>query len=151
MHLIRVARTVPIALLMSLGGSRDVARGADPPVTVIRAVTVISAERATPLQHAYVRIANGRITDVSTHALTGDLAVDGRGRFLIPGLIDSHTHLRSTSGMQAPQRAAHPDLVAQADAQEPRSYVYFGFTVAERIERDGGLGGHFASAAVPTA
>jgi imidazolonepropionase-like amidohydrolase len=128
MNLSRVASTVAIALLMSLGGPRNVARSADPPVTVIRDVTVISAERAAPLEHAYVRLANGRIADVSTYALTGDLAIDGRGRFLIPGLIDSHTHLRSTPGMQAPQRAVHPDLVAQADAQEPRSYLYFGFT-----------------------
>ena len=55
------------------------------PVTVISDVTVISAERSTPLEHAYVRIANGRIADVSTHTLTGDRTVDGRGDFLFLG------------------------------------------------------------------
>jgi hypothetical protein len=95
---------------------------------VISDVTVISPERLTPLEHAYVGIADGRIAEVSGRPLKGDLRVDGRGKFLIPGLIDSHTHLGTVPGMLSPQRAAHPYVAAQADAQEPRSYLYFGFT-----------------------
>ena len=96
--------------------------------TVISDVTVISPERAEPLEHAYVAIENGRITAVGTRPLKGDPQIDGRGRFLIPGLIDSHTHLREVPGMGSLQRDAHPDLVAEEEAQEPRSYLYFGFT-----------------------
>jgi imidazolonepropionase-like amidohydrolase len=95
---------------------------------IIRDVTVISPERPEPLQHAHVRIRDGRIAEVSTSALSGTRQIDGRGRFLIPGLIDSHMHLGTVPGMVGPQRAAHPDLVAAADAQEPRSYLYFGYT-----------------------
>jgi imidazolonepropionase-like amidohydrolase len=95
---------------------------------VISDVTVISPERPAPLEHAYVRIADGRIAEVSGQPLKGDLTVDGRRKFLIPGLIDSHTHLGNVPAMLPPQRAAHQDIAAQADAQEPRSYLYFGFT-----------------------
>lgn len=118
-----------VGLFVSLGCLQIVdARSADAPATVISDVTVISPERASPLAHAWVRIANGRISDVGTKPLTGDVFVDGRGEFLVPGLIDSHVHLGSVPGMLAPQRAAHPDLAAQAIAQEPHSYLYFGFT-----------------------
>ena len=87
------------------------ASGPDAATTVISDVTVISSERPA-LTHAYVRIANGRIAEVSRQPLKGDLTVDGRGRFLILGLIDSHTHLGSVPGMLSPQRSAHPDLAA---------------------------------------
>jgi imidazolonepropionase-like amidohydrolase len=96
--------------------------------TVISDVTVISPERSEPLEHAYVQIENGRIAAVSRQPLKGDPQIDGRGKFLIPGLIDSHTHLRQVPGMNTAQLSAHPDLVAEEEAQEPRSYLYFGFT-----------------------
>jgi imidazolonepropionase-like amidohydrolase len=128
-NLTRTRLVLAVSLLTACcWGLQNVARGADAPTTVISDITVISAERSTPLEHAYLRIANGRIAEVSRRPLKGDLTVDGRGKFLIPGLIDSHTHLGSVPGMLAPQRSARPDLVAQADAQEPRSYLYFGFT-----------------------
>jgi imidazolonepropionase-like amidohydrolase len=117
-----------ISLLTAFCSLQTWARGADAPTTVISDVTVISPERLAPLEHAYVRIAEGRIAEVSGQPLKGDLKVDGRNKFLIPGLIDSHTHLGSVPGMLSPQRAAHWDVAAQADAQEPRSYLYFGFT-----------------------
>jgi imidazolonepropionase-like amidohydrolase len=127
---IRSTRNVSLAisLLTALGGLQTGPGGAAGPTTVISDVTVISPERLAPLERAYVRIADGRIAEVSGQPLKGDLKVDGRGKFLIPGLIDSHTHLGSVPGMLSPQRAAHRDVAAQADAQEPRSYLYFGFT-----------------------
>ncbi len=117
-----------ICLLTAFCALQTGADGADAPTTVIRDVTVISPERPAPLEHAYVQIADGRIAAVSGRPLEGDLKVDGRGKFLIPGLIDSHTHLGSVPGMLSPQRAAHQDITTQANAQEPRSYLYFGFT-----------------------
>ncbi len=46
--------------------------------TVISDVTVISPERAEPLEHAYVGIENGRITAVSTQHLKADQKGDLR-------------------------------------------------------------------------
>ena len=40
------------------------------------------------------------------------VAIDGRGLYLIPGLIDSHVHLEFIPGMSAEQEQAHPDMQA---------------------------------------
>jgi imidazolonepropionase-like amidohydrolase len=99
---------------------------------VISDVTLISPERTAPLEHAHVRIADGRIKEVSERPLEGGEQINGTGRYLIPGLIDSHVHLAVSPGFPAPMTAAdaaaHPDIVAEALGQDPKSYLYFGFT-----------------------
>jgi imidazolonepropionase-like amidohydrolase len=99
---------------------------------VVSDVTVVSPDRAAPLEHAYVRIDEGRIAEVSTRPLRGESEIDGRGRFLVPGLIDSHVHLALPPGFPAPmtpeQAAAHPEVVAAALEQDPKSFLYYGFT-----------------------
>jgi len=104
----------------------------DPADLVISDVTVISAERARALEHAYVRLRAGRIQQVSDHPLRGGRQIDGSGRYLIPGLVDTHVHLAIPPGfpaaMTAEDAAANPDVVAEALAQDPKSYLYFGFT-----------------------
>jgi imidazolonepropionase-like amidohydrolase len=103
-----------------------------PSGVVVADVTVVSPERAEPLKHAYVRIVDGRIVDVSERPLRGEQELDGTGRYLIPGLIDSHVHLAVAPGfpsaMTSKQAADHPDVVAAALAQDPKSYLFFGFT-----------------------
>jgi imidazolonepropionase-like amidohydrolase len=99
---------------------------------VVSDVTVISPERTTPLTHAYVRIVDGKITEVSERRLRGERQIDGTGRYLIPGLIDSHVHLAVSPGypaaMTAEQARAHPAIVAGNLAQDPRSFLFYGFT-----------------------
>lgn len=132
----------PAALFAAfiVGSAAAGAQGVPP--LVIRDVTVISPERAVPLEHAHVRIREGRIDEISVKPLGEERQIDGRGRFLIPGLIDSHMHLGSVPGMLDAQEMAQPDLASAARAQEPRSYLYFGFTTVlslgatpERIRR----------------
>lgn len=53
---------------------------------------------------------------------------DGTGKYLIPGLIDSHVHLASISGLNAPLKKKYPDLVDHYYDQLPKSYLYFGYT-----------------------
>ncbi len=111
--------------------SQSVSR--DPPTgLVISNVTLISAERSVPLEHAYVRIIEGRITEVSERQLRGAEEIDGTGRFLIPGLIDTHVHLAVPPGFPASMTAeaadTNPGIVAETLAQDPKSYLYFGFT-----------------------
>jgi imidazolonepropionase-like amidohydrolase len=99
---------------------------------VVSNVTIVSAERAAPLARAYVRILDGRIAEISEQPLRGEQEIDGTGRYLTPGLIDSHTHLAVSPGfpsaMTAAQAAAHPVVVAATLAQDPKSYLFFGFT-----------------------
>jgi len=98
---------------------------------VIEDITLISPERQKPLEHANVRIVNGVITEVSTSKLVSNTQVkrlDGSGRYLIPGLIDSHVHLAKVPSMTGRHKQQYPELKAAFLKQQPRSYLYFGFT-----------------------
>jgi len=98
----------------------------------IRDVTVVSAERNAPLEHAHVVIRGRDIVSVDAppprDAPAGVTAIDGAGRYLTAGLIDGHVHLAGVPGMTDAQEQARPELAAAYDRQLPRSYLYFGFT-----------------------
>jgi imidazolonepropionase-like amidohydrolase len=98
--------------------------------TVISNVTVISSERSAPLPHASVVIRDGKIIEVGTDLVAGAHAkvIDGRGGFLIPGLIDSHVHVGNQGPLDDDAIEKHPELLEAYRAQLPRSYLAFGFT-----------------------
>ena len=98
--------------------------------TVIENVTVISAERSAPLAHAVVVVRDGRIAEVGTNLVAGAHTnqIDGRGGFLVPGLIDSHVHVGNMGPLDDDAIEKHPDLLEAYHAQLPRSYLAFGFT-----------------------
>ena len=97
---------------------------------VIEDVTVISPERQAPLSHSTVVLREGRIAEIGTNLVAGPHAkkVDGRDRFLIPGLIDSHVHPGDLSVLDGDAIDAHPELVQAYRTQLPRSFLAFGFT-----------------------
>jgi imidazolonepropionase-like amidohydrolase len=119
------------ALLAALGGARvsGPERPADD-ITVIENVTLISPERAAPLAHAYVIVRDGRISYVGTRAPAVARArrIDGSGRFLIPGLIDSHVHVGHSAALDDDAIDAHPELWAAYRARVPLAYLAFGYT-----------------------
>jgi imidazolonepropionase-like amidohydrolase len=98
--------------------------------TIIKNVTLISPERATPMLHADVMIRDGRITKIGRNLGAGPRArrIDGTGRFLIPGFIDSHVHADHSAALDDEAIAAHPELWNAYRAQVPRAYLAFGFT-----------------------
>lgn len=84
----------------------------------IEHVTIVSAERAAPLENATVSIRDDKITRISSGNSAGALRgshpgpqiIDGHGLYLVPGLMDSHVHLSSLAGMTAEQENLHPDI-----------------------------------------
>jgi imidazolonepropionase-like amidohydrolase len=106
---------------------------------VISNVTVISAEREAPLANAYVRIVDDLVVEVSAEPLEGERTLDGEGGFLIPGLIDGHVHLDVLPVLRPEDEAKHPGLGQVLREQEPRSYLYFGFTTVVDLSRDPGF------------
>ncbi len=54
--------------------------------------------------------------------------IDGTGKFIIPGLIDSHVHLPGVQGMLPHHIEKYPELATEFKSQMPRSYLYYGFT-----------------------
>src|SRR5262249_48665748 len=97
-------------------------------------VTIVSPEHLDQIAQGNVLIEDGRIVSVDRNKGTKRPAkaavVSGKGKFLIPGLIDSHVHLASIPGMQMAfdPAAAKPTMVTEYYAQLPRSYLYFGYT-----------------------
>ena len=99
---------------------------------LIRNVQIISSEDVTARRATDVLVRNGRIFDIGEKAASqasGSAAIlDGTGRYLIPGLIDGHTHLNEVPGMTFDHERNFPDVSSEARDQIPRSYLYHGFT-----------------------
>ena len=97
---------------------------------VIAGVTVISPERSEPLRDATVVIRGDHIAEIGTDLVAGAHAqkIDGAGRFLVPGLIDSHVHVGNMGPLDDDAIESHPELLRAYRSQLPRSYLAFGFT-----------------------
>jgi imidazolonepropionase-like amidohydrolase len=124
-----------IALVCALGcGAREPRTAADAGQRDIwiRDVTVVSPERARPLAGAHVHLRGDRIVWIGTahppDLSPGAMEIDGRGRFLVPGLIDGHVHLSDVPGVPTDELGKMPGIEAAYFRQLPRSYLYFGFT-----------------------
>lgn len=101
---------------------------------LIENVTVLSADNAEASSEKFVLLTNGRIAQISDVVIESQQdtqRIDGRGKFLTPGILDSHVHVSSIPGLGfvSEERAQqHPDLVDAYLAQQPRSYLYHGVT-----------------------
>ena len=93
-----------VALLLVFAARSPTTRGAEarqavaaPPRVAIVGATLIDGTGGPPLTDMTVLISGGRITAVGTRVATpvpgGARTIDGRGKFLIPGLWDMHVHL----------------------------------------------------------
>jgi hypothetical protein len=118
------------ALVILHVGPAAHAQRVDDEGAVVENVTLISPERGAPLLHADVFLRDGRISEIGRNLVFGSHArrINGSGRFLIPGLIDSHVHTGHSAALDDDAIDAHPELWAAYRAQVPRAYLAFGFT-----------------------
>ena len=99
---------------------------------LIKDVTVVSVGHEMTSVATDVLVRDGKIVFIGN--LDADsvsdarTTIDGTNRFLIPGLIDSHTHLSEVPGMTFEHERLFPDVSSEARNQIPRSYLYHGFT-----------------------
>ncbi len=95
-------------------------------------ITIISFENGNYEPYTgYVVLEADTITYVSSTPpnLRGNFEeIDGTGKFVIPGLIDSHVHITEVQGMLPHHMEKYPQLVSEFNKQMPRSYLYHGFT-----------------------
>jgi imidazolonepropionase-like amidohydrolase len=112
-------------------GSKQVAHQAASRIW-ISDVTILSPERLDHIGTGSVLIEDGRIVRVErkqgAKKPAGVTVVDGKGQFLVPGLIDSHVHLASVPGMGFDQISSNAEMVRSYYKQMPRSYLYYGYT-----------------------
>ena len=104
-----------IALLPAVG-----ALGQNQRVLVVRGGLLIDGTGADPVPNSVVVIANGKIQSVgregSVTIPANATVIDAAGKTIIPGLVDSHVHLRNyhvqdylyllTSTLRVPARAS---------------------------------------------
>ena len=99
---------------------------------LIKNITIISANaESVASQLGYVVIEGDKIAYVGEkkpEGLGDHKELNGKGKFLIPGLIDSHVHLANTPGFNGQLKNKYPELVDAYFEQLPRSYLYHGFT-----------------------
>lgn len=65
---------------------------------VVSDVTVIDGTGSDPKPHQWVQVIDGRIKRIIGLPVPGETVIDGAGKFLIPGLIDVHVHVRGGGG-----------------------------------------------------
>ncbi|MCP5092315.1 MAG: amidohydrolase family protein, partial [Gammaproteobacteria bacterium] len=99
---------------------------------MIRDVTVVSVDNNLQSVTTSVLVQDGKVILIGNppadRVSDATTVIDGTNRFLIPGLIDSHTHLNEIPGMTFEHERSYPDIASQARNQIPRSYLYHGFT-----------------------
>lgn len=90
-----IAALVLTVLAVSVAAQQRGQRGAaDISSLVISDVTLIDGSGGTPRPHVDIVVRNGRVAEVVPAASpAGDLVVNGRALFAIPGLFDAHVHL----------------------------------------------------------
>jgi imidazolonepropionase-like amidohydrolase len=85
----------------------------DPPL-LIKAVKIIDVDAGIVRAAEDVLVSNGRIAEIAKRITgpAGATEIEGRGKFLIPGLWDMHVHLAGLSADPAWSRELLPLLVA---------------------------------------
>lgn len=93
-----IRRLSHFAILVLAASTLAFAQGGN--VIAIRGVTLIDGTGHRPVTGVTVVIEGNRIRDVGTtvQAPAGARVIDGTGKFLIPGMIDAHIHLRGGRG-----------------------------------------------------
>ena len=91
----------------------------------IRNVTLIDGTGATPVPGTTVIIEGNRITAIgaTVQPPAGARVIDGAGKFLMPGMIDAHIHLRGGRGGNRPPAEQERDAVRAL-----HGYLYAGVT-----------------------
>ena len=88
---------------------------------LIRNVRIVSAQDTSPQTAVDVLVNDGRIVFIGKPdpEQTGDSTtiLEGSDRFLIPGLIDGHTHLDEVPGMTIDHEQAYPKVSSAARDQ----------------------------------
>jgi len=120
------------------------------PAKLIINANLLSPERSGILANAWVRIDDGRITDVGTGTVNSSEydVIDAAGAYLIPGLIDSHVHLYHATGLKRRYTKNFESLYDAYMKQQPRSFLYYGFTSVIELNAKQTANSRFESAPV---
>ena len=142
---------VTLSALLAVPG----AVAAQPPIAFVD-VSVIPMDRDRVLEHHTVIVSGGRISAMGPNATTraprGATVIDGRGKYLMPGLGDAHAHLSTVGGGQGLAERAltlfalHGVTMVRSMYTEPHH-----LTARDRVERGELIGPRTMIASPPIA
>src|SRR4029079_14602869 len=106
------ARLLALVALLALPGPAPAAA----PTLAITDVRIVDVERGHATRPRTVVVQGGRIVAIDPPGRAripdGAQRIDGRGRFLAPGLVDIHVHLFNNASKRPPNDWAFPLFVA---------------------------------------
>ena len=99
-------------------------------VIIIKNVTVWDGLSDAAVPNSQVLIVQNLIKEVGRTVTDRKDAkiIDGKGRFLMPGLTDAHLHLMLNVSMSAANNSAHFGYVSARAAKSAQTYLILGFT-----------------------
>ena len=120
------------ALLLCLAACSGGQQGAGSEF-IITGVTLIDGTGSAPQVGVDIRIAEGRIAEIGSDlsAAPGSETLDGRGKYVIPGLIDAHVHMDAPMVFQLT-----PEEKARVIEHNPLSFLYNGVTTVLNVSSD---------------
>lgn len=96
-------KTIAAILLGAIFAAVTTAQTANAVVTAFVGVSVIPMDRERVLKNQTVVVRGGRIAEIGDAGKikvpAGAVKIDGRGKFLMPGLVDMHLHLSPGEGL----------------------------------------------------
>ena len=94
MRFMPLAAALALAVLPVLRGGAQGGPAAPPPIAVVNA-HVVDVRTGSITRNTTVMLRDGRIASVGADTAAGATVIDARGRYVIPGLFDAHTHIGS--------------------------------------------------------
>lgn len=99
----------------------------------IKNITIISSnhEGVIKSRTGHILIDNSKIIFIGKKKpkVKGNFkTINGKGKYAIPGLIDSHVHLNNIAGLNFRQRKSNEDLVKEYFERLPKNFLYYGYT-----------------------
>ncbi len=132
-----VSSVAAVGLVLAVGGCDGTGKApAAGDTTVLRNVTLFDGTGAAPIENAALVMTDGRISwvgraadlDVPEGATVEDLA----GKFVMPGIIDSHVHLGEVDGLDQDTKYYTADTIEK----ELRLYAAYGITTVQTLGTD---------------
>lgn len=108
------AATLAMAAMPGTLAAQDVA---------IRNATILTITNGD-IQNGTVVVRNGKITAVGANVSipAGIRVIDGTGKFVMPGLIDAHSHAALEGGINEGSESVTPEVVVQVRNDDPTIY-----------------------------
>lgn len=109
--------------------------------TIIKNATIIDGTGREPFVDTNLIIEDGKIKEITADAIDADdesEVIDGKGKYVIPGMIDCHVHYGGTESPHAKDWVMESDIQqAMVSTTQCMKSMYHGFTTVRDISANG--------------